>query len=1449
MAIPPERAIAEVGKRLSQPRLNKDALVKLLKQAESALSELSQSASLQIALEPIINSVVQNNLLQHKDKDVRLLVVACLTEVIRVLAPDPPFSDEIFKDIFRLIISTFVDLADTSSPYFTRRLKILETVAALKCCVIMLEIGCDDLVLDLFEVFFSAVKDGHHQSLFQAMLSIMTVILEEKASQPLLDVILQNLLKEEKGMSFRLAVSIIQNCAGKLEPLIRCFLTSSILNRDASTYELNKYYHKIILEIFQCAPQILIAVIPNLTQELITDQVDVRLEAVHLIGKLLVLSNLHFGNEYRSVFVEFLKRFSDKSAEIRIAAIECAKTCYMADTSRSEARDILTALEGRLLDFDDKVRTQAVVAVCDLAKANLTCFPSELLLKALERLRDKKVSVRKSVMQKLLELYRAYCIKCSKGHLMLNDKYEQIPCKILLLCFDKDCKEFRPQNIEIIFAEDLFPSSLPIKDRTEHWIAFSSLFKLPHIKALNSILYQKRRLQMELQEYLSLREKKKENASEEMHKRIQASFMKMCTAFIDSSKAAECFQKLHQMKDKNIFKALLELVDEQTTLATAQSIRDSFLKRIGEKNSNYDFFKTLSSKCSYLIFNAEHVRYILEYVISRKNGGNKYVQHCIDLLLIIITIFPSLLRGSEEYLLKLFSEGATLSSEKSLQILARAGRYVLLNLSDIYPFLEKRCLEGTRVESKYAVSAIASLFHASIDPIFSTLCEKVMKSLHDGRNISTLLQSLGCISQYSSSTYELYEEQIMYFIVHDILCSSEVFSSSMQISNNSDSVCSSLCKLKIYGLKALVRSLLPHQVTHVRHQIKGFLNILSDIILRNGIMSGIILNENDEAQLRLAAAKSVLRLATRWDLHISPNNFHSTILRAKDPSPAVRKSFLFKIHNLLKEHAIPNRYACAFALASTDCVGEIRTDSLKYLTEFLKNNGGKLRKHQKILKKDTAGGTMTSYPEYIVVFLIHILAHDHDFPSENCHDEDAYAEFCSPLIVILRMLVNLDFANGNKNDACEIISNLLAIFRAIQNAEDAVDAQTTSKLHIISKIGLVTVKALGRRCKVSSGTPCQVLLPSSYYRKTCREVSSPTDEFINEGFVRRILDTVESYITQLPSSDFKQCRSQEDARHLDIKKCFSNDIPRERKFDSLPSKLNEETGNVYATGKGLKNIVPPKVCSKAKHKNLLSATSLISTELLHENSAIYESTSLSPEFANPAGGNEQLSSCDSVSTKPSFPDSQILSGEDELRDCNPLLTNQRDNTNIRISTEPTEASKTNVECCMDSMEIGGSREMLVGHRIRVWSPIDMCYNSGMIDSYDSQNSNHKITYDNGDVELVHLEDERWEAIDDATLLEKDTCNFQPRDWSGLSSSSLEDVTCVIRDDANEERPTTQGERTGNSDRIASSSTGVGKGKSKRPVPAVAVKKNAVSDVVDESICIARRTRARRAVMQ
>jgi hypothetical protein len=76
-------------------------------------------------------------------------------------------------------------------------------------------------------------------------------------------------LQVDPSASYKLAVCIIQNCAEKLEPYFCGFLTACILDRDAVENELKEFYHEIIFELFQCAPQMLLAVIPNLTHELL----------------------------------------------------------------------------------------------------------------------------------------------------------------------------------------------------------------------------------------------------------------------------------------------------------------------------------------------------------------------------------------------------------------------------------------------------------------------------------------------------------------------------------------------------------------------------------------------------------------------------------------------------------------------------------------------------------------------------------------------------------------------------------------------------------------------------------------------------------------------------------------------------------------------------------------------------------------------------------------------------------------------------------------------------------------------------------------------------------------------------------------------------------------------------------------------------------------------------
>lgn len=62
------------------------------------------------------------------------------------------------QDIFRLIVSTFSGLSDTSGPSFGRRVVILETLAKYRSCVVMLDLECDDLVNEMFSTFFAVAR-------------------------------------------------------------------------------------------------------------------------------------------------------------------------------------------------------------------------------------------------------------------------------------------------------------------------------------------------------------------------------------------------------------------------------------------------------------------------------------------------------------------------------------------------------------------------------------------------------------------------------------------------------------------------------------------------------------------------------------------------------------------------------------------------------------------------------------------------------------------------------------------------------------------------------------------------------------------------------------------------------------------------------------------------------------------------------------------------------------------------------------------------------------------------------------------------------------------------------------------------------------------------------------------------------------------------------------------
>ncbi|KAF8677850.1 hypothetical protein HU200_046442 [Digitaria exilis] len=221
-----EDRLRDVGQRLLAPPDEAEDLLKLLKEVEQCLLKVDQSPpeSTSNAIRPATEALVKKELMGHPDPDVRLGVASCISEITRITAPDAPYDDDAMRDVFSLIVSSFQHLDNIKDPFFGRRVSILDTVAKVRSCVVMLDLECDDLINDMFHHFLRTVSSGHSDAVISCMETIMRLVIEESEDvQPqIASCLLQNVRKEEKessSPSFELAEKVIDSCREKLKPV------------------------------------------------------------------------------------------------------------------------------------------------------------------------------------------------------------------------------------------------------------------------------------------------------------------------------------------------------------------------------------------------------------------------------------------------------------------------------------------------------------------------------------------------------------------------------------------------------------------------------------------------------------------------------------------------------------------------------------------------------------------------------------------------------------------------------------------------------------------------------------------------------------------------------------------------------------------------------------------------------------------------------------------------------------------------------------------------------------------------------------------------------------------------------------------------------------------------------------------------------------------------------
>ncbi|KAF2321476.1 hypothetical protein GH714_000032 [Hevea brasiliensis] len=188
--------------------------------------EQAPSRSMQDALLSPMKALISNTLLRNSDTDVKVSVASCISEITRITAPDAPYNDDHMKEIFQLTIAAFEKLSHVSSRFYTKAVSILDTVAKVRSCLVMLDLELDELIIKMFQHFLKIIRFNHPHAVFVAMETIMTLIIDESEdiSVGLLTPLLASIRKENQSVSpiaWKLGEKVITNCAAKLKPYLK----------------------------------------------------------------------------------------------------------------------------------------------------------------------------------------------------------------------------------------------------------------------------------------------------------------------------------------------------------------------------------------------------------------------------------------------------------------------------------------------------------------------------------------------------------------------------------------------------------------------------------------------------------------------------------------------------------------------------------------------------------------------------------------------------------------------------------------------------------------------------------------------------------------------------------------------------------------------------------------------------------------------------------------------------------------------------------------------------------------------------------------------------------------------------------------------------------------------------------------------------------------------------
>nr|WJN24940.1 cohesin maintenance factor [Moesziomyces parantarcticus] len=748
--------------KLYQKGSSTDALLKRVRQVRTELSEMDQDAVDVNSLKDVCRELVTPALMLHKDKAVKAHVACCLADMLRLFAPNAPFTPAELRDIFQFFLHQLTmpaaGLSKPTGPQYAEYFYLLESLSNVKSVVLVCDLAnADELMTDYFKGFLELARPDMSKNVEICIADVLVQLIDECVTLPseVLELLLANFTPKavkHNPAAHRLAVEVCSNTKDRLQKYVAQYFNEVINSASQEDdqderIESLQTAHSLIVQINRVVPSLLLNVIPQLEEELRAEDVQLRVLATKVLGQMFAekpssaaaaAETSDLARRYAGTWRAWLGRASDKSASLRVVWAESTKPLLV---HHPELRhDLTPILQQKLLEPDERVRaaTAKMLGSLDYETA-LHHVDKSVLLTLADRCKDKKTLVRRESLGAVGKLFDMAYSEIENNDAAAIQQFAWIPQEVF------KCLYAAQQDLQLLVAATVEKYILPLPanadDDEAAWTnrlllvmkylepeATKAMLRLTNLIIVRPALPDRF---LDCCEQYNGGEVAADKDSAVV-KTAMADRIRRCAAlFADPERAKTDLHAFAKLNDARIYRLIRTCFDPQSDLKTAVKSRNDALRRIENANANMlDTLTVFIRMGAYLILNRSSVPTLIRKLSAApaargKQAAQSQSQGSSDgaadaethrasakeLLEFMAKKCPAMLGMHVPELCRaLFDESNAMLTQTCLQALAAVAQWntskVQLDKKAVER-LAKLVLKGTPLQAKYAAKLLA----------------------------------------------------------------------------------------------------------------------------------------------------------------------------------------------------------------------------------------------------------------------------------------------------------------------------------------------------------------------------------------------------------------------------------------------------------------------------------------------------------------------------------------------------------------------------------------------------------------------------------------------------------------------------------------------------------------------------------------------------------------------